>query len=449
MLVSQATGLVLGENKINELARLAYEISRRESVTPADILKSHPVGAILKNRDITNPKKFYHIKKELIKRRFPVLSKEDLSFSVPLGRLRIYPKVKTAPNKKFYPRNIFVEKKVKPYEFTERFIEFFPKAKIHFINSIKDYNAAQQNAIFRSWKSDVVIYKERWDFLKRCPCAKGSRGCNYYILNLGFGCPHDCSYCFLQHYANARAIMLPANIDDYLDKFDKYYKKNKDIKRIGTGEFSDSLALDEFTHYSKRLIPFFATKDVLFELKTKSNNIKNLIGLRHNKKTVVSWSLNPQTIIDNEELGTTSLYKRLLAARACQDDGYMVGFHFDPIINFKGWRKDYKKVIDEVFGIANGNIAWISLGTLRFNPTLKPIIERRFPESPIIYGELIYGEDGKLRYHPAQRIAIYQDMISCIREKDAKVHIYLCMETNEIWKAVLKGSDYRYNPAFS
>jgi spore photoproduct lyase len=70
-------------------------------------------------------------------------------------------------------------------------------------------------------------------------------------------------------------------------------------------------------------------------------------------------------------------------------------------------------------------------------PALKPIIQRRFPESKIIYGEFISGLDGKMRYFKPLRINIYQKLISWIQEAAPNVLIYFCMEDDEVWKKSL------------
>ncbi len=43
-----------------------------------------------------------------------------------------------------------------------------------------------------------------------------------------------------------------------------------------------------------------------------------------------------------DEHGTASLSERLLAARRCQDAGYRLGFHFDPIVEYPNWEDDYE-----------------------------------------------------------------------------------------------------------
>jgi hypothetical protein len=74
---------------------------------------------------------------------------------------------------------------------------------------------------------------------------------------------------------------------------------------LGTGELSDSLALDSVFPISPILISFFAQRDhAVLELKTKSAEVDHLPHLDHRKRTIISWSLNPPEIIEGEEMGT-------------------------------------------------------------------------------------------------------------------------------------------------
>ncbi len=113
------------------------------------------------------------------------------------------------------------------------------------------------------------------------------------------GCSFDCSYCYLQGYTNAVGICLPGNLDEILEKFSSYYRPGM---RIGTGQFTDSLIFDHLTGFSKKIIDHFRQYlDVEFEFKTKSSNIENILKLPSTKNVLVSWSMNPQKIIDDME----------------------------------------------------------------------------------------------------------------------------------------------------
>jgi len=205
--------------------------------------------------------------------------------------------------------------------------------------------------------------------------------------------------------------------------------------RIGTGEFSDSLMLDHITEYSLPIVDFFkAHPEVRFEFKTKSKNIDNLLKIRHSGNIVVAWSLNPQRIIDENEIFSPSLEGRISSAKRCVEAGYKVAFHFDPVVYFKGWEKEYKRLITRLFAsIKPRDIAWISIGTLRFNPKVKQTIEMRFPENKILDEELVRGFDNKLRYPYGIRYKIYKSMLEMLFKHSRKLPVYLCMEDASMW----------------
>ena len=339
---------------------------------------------------------------------------------------------------KFVPEGIFIEKSVLNSTLAGSVIKKFPRAKISEITTIKDYlKKTPAVSIYRA-KKRLFIIRQKSGFIKPCPGTPRYLCCNYYILDLGFGCFYDCCYCYLQVYSNFPGIILYANLDDFFRAVEQSLKKNPSLfYRLGTGEFTDSLAFENIYSYARKLIPFFAHKKIMLELKTKSDYVDNLLNLEHGGRSVISWSLNPPLIIKNEEKGSVSLDKRLKAARACAQAGYPVGFHFDPIINYPGWEEDYRRTVEEIFRYGSAeSIVWISLGTLRFPPSLQDIIARRFPETKIIYAEFITGLDGKRRYFKPKRIEIYQKMVSWIKEIAPKIPLYLCMESGDVWKKV-------------
>ncbi|MCG6894265.1 MAG: DNA photolyase, partial [Desulfobacteraceae bacterium] len=211
------------------------------------------------------------------------------------------------------------------------------------------------------------------------------------------------------------------------------------IARVGTGEFTDSLIWEPWTNLTDYLVARFAKQDkAVIELKTKTVNIERLERLNHDRKTIASWSLNTPAVMKSEERGTASLYARLKAAERCQQWGYPLAFHFDPLVIYDGCEADYREVVNLLFRQINAqSIVWISLGTFRFMPALKPVIARRFPESTLPYGEFITGLDNKMRYFKPLRIALYRKMVSWIHEQAPDVTVYFCMEDEEVWEATL------------
>lgn len=283
-------------------------------------------------------------------------------------------------------------------------------------------------------KKIVMLTRNKGTFLKECPGTKAYTCCGYHILHIGTYCTMDCSYCILQSYFHPPALQYFVNHDDLMNELDQFLLEPR-IRRIGTGEFTDSLIWEKYSDLTRQLILRFADqKHAVLELKTKTTAIEQLCGLGHNKKTIVSWSLNTPRIIASQERGTTSLKARLNAASRCQSWGYPLAFHFDPMVIYPGCEQDYRQVLELLFNtISADSVVWISLGTFRFMPALKSVIEKRFSDSDIIYGEFIPGLDGKMRYFKPIRTRLYQSMARWIREMAPNVTSYLCMEDDHVW----------------
>jgi len=299
--------------------------------------------------------------------------------------------------------------------------------------------AAKQDPI-AAGKRVLFLTRNKGPFLKKCPGTKSYICCGYQILHIGTYCTMDCAYCILQAYFHPPVLEYFVNQERLFRELDDLVRSRRPpFHRIGTGEFTDSLIWEPWTELSKALVPYFAQQDrVVLELKTKTTAVENLRGLEHNKKTIVAWSLNSPAIIRTEERGTAGMRARLRAAAQCEAWGYPLAFHFDPLILYEGWEKDYRRLVKELFAsVSAQNIVWISLGSFRFMPSLKPIIQKRFEKSRIIYGEFIPGLDGKMRYFKPLRIELYQKMAAWIRELAPDVMLYFCMEDEEVWEKAL------------
>jgi spore photoproduct lyase len=288
-----------------------------------------------------------------------------------------------------------------------------------------------------SGKRKLILSRHPGSFLKECPGSGAEICCNYFVINYASNCHLECTYCILQSYLNNPAMMVFTNAGDLCTEVrDMLARSPRQMFRIGTGELADSLALDDITGYSRLLVPFFASlSNGILELKTKSDRIANLETLDHRGHTVVSWSLNSRPVCRTEELKAAGFDERLAAARRCQEWGYRIGFHFDPLIRYQGWEEDYEAAVREAFqAVDPTGVVWVSLGCLRFTRHLKELVRDRFPKSKIPYGEFVPGHHGKLRYFRPIREEMYAKMRSWIHEYAPGVFVYLCMESRTVWE---------------
>ena len=286
-------------------------------------------------------------------------------------------------------------------------------------------------------KGTMHLVSYQGEFLKPCPGTREYICCGYQILNVGTNCPLDCSYCILQAYFNRPNLRVHVNLDESLDRVFEAIDNNPDkIFRVGTGEFTDSLALDPITRWSETILEGFSERNnAVLELKTKTANTAGLLGSRYRDRIIVSWSLNSPFISRREEHGAVSLTRRLECARECQSEGFIIGFHFDPLIQHKDWMDEYRKTVD-LMGkyIDPEGIIWISLGSFRFMPALKPVIRRRHPETCVLDGEFILGLDGKMRYFKPIRMELYAFIKELLHQWHPDLCLYLCMESDEVWQ---------------
>lgn len=419
-----------GVNKIRELTRLVFEISKKYDKAPEIIIDSI--------RDFNYEK----VKELLLKKRYPKtygISKKE-NFYLP--DISLTNEQANLAYEKFNPKNVYYTKDVTNSFLYNRTKTLYPNADFVEIESLKSFLKQEKFSIskYNNRRENLFLVNEKYDFFKPCPCTKNVRCCNYSILNIGYGCLYECSYCFLQGYQNVAGIILPCNLPDFLnrEKIKPVDNKIFFLPRVGSGEFTDSLIFDDITLFSNDIVKFFKeNKDISFEFKTKSTNIDNLLKLGGSSNIVVSWSVNAEQMIKENEHCTPSLQERLEAAQKCVKAGYSVGFHFDPVILYDDWKQGYKKTIENIFDFIDGKyIKWISIGSLRMVATLKKVIENRFPQNKILDEELLLSYDNKLRYEDNERVKIYKYIIDCIKKRNKNVVIYLCMEKNEIWKQI-------------
>jgi spore photoproduct lyase len=283
-------------------------------------------------------------------------------------------------------------------------------------------------------------YKGR--FLRFCPGTRYYRCCGYRIIHIGENCPIDCSYCILRAYFQDRTLKVWANQDALWSELGKAFSTNRELRyRVGTGEFTDSLVLEPLTGYSRDLVAFLRDyPNVCLELKSKIVDLSWLDAARADR-VLPAWSLNAPAMVASEEPFAASLEQRLAAARECASAGFRVCLHFDPILRYPGWDSPsdgYAATIEMIFDyLKPEQVAYLSLGSFRFLPDLKRVIETHSPQSRYLFNEFILGLDGKQRLFRPLRVEQFRFLVERLRRGGLDRQLYFCMESDEVWRAVL------------
>ncbi len=315
----------------------------------------------------------------------------------------------------------------------------------------KKESAEEQAERFTAGKKKLLLCRYKGEWMRACPGTNSHVCCNLWTVNPGEGCPLDCTYCYLQSYLKRNpTLKIYSNIEDLIQAItDRVSSEPSRYFRIGTGEVIDSLVWDDLTDTSLELVPFFSRlPNAVLELKTKTANISNLVseemlsqGPRVTSNTVVSWSVNALEINSNDEKLTASFEQRLSAMEQVASVGYRVGLHFDPLIHFKGWEDAYSEAVRRIFSrLKDSDIAWISVSSLRYKPEMQEVMEERFPESSVPYGEQFLAKDGKMRYVQPLRLKMVNFVWNELKKVSNTLPVYMCMESSAAWRSINGGA---------
>ncbi|MDR0307815.1 MAG: hypothetical protein LBI42_13405 [Chitinispirillales bacterium] len=278
------------------------------------------------------------------------------------------------------------------------------------------------------------------EFWKPCPgTSKDYLCCGYQILTPLTGCGMYCSYCILQVYFDHQHQTCYENFDDLeREVHHKMEERISAVVRFGTGEFGDSLYQEDKLGLSRKVADVLDRyNNVLVEFKTKSVNISTLRQIKNPVKAVIGFSLNTFTMAALLERGTAPVLERLKAARRCEEMGFSVAFHFDPMVWYDGWEGEYRQIVSMIYDHIKDakSIAWCSMGGFRTMPSLKNELRNRSIHLPLFAGEMILGADGKLRYPRPLRVSFYKAMDEEFRKNQPDAPLYICMESQEVWEA--------------
>jgi len=338
-------------------------------------------------------------------------------------------------------------------------IEIFPEheqKKVVFSRLKKLYEDIRSTPnSYKDFELNTKVNEQKYTFkteskegfgLGLCPVAsEKTRCCNLLTLDAVESCGFDCSYCSIQSFYNQNKIGFDK---DFKTKLENLNLDKNQIYHIGTGQSSDSLMWGNHDGILDALFDFaYKNPNVILEFKTKSNNIKYFLENEVPKNIIVTWSLNTQVIIDNEEHLTASLEQRLSSARQLANKNILVGFHFHPIVVYDNYLEDYKKVYDKIQNMFSiDEVVLISLGTLTFiKPVIKKLRERELKTK--ILQMPFETINGKQSYDLKTKQEMFKHAYDSFKPWHGKVYFYLCMEAHTLWKDVF-GYEYSSNNQF-
>jgi spore photoproduct lyase len=306
--------------------------------------------------------------------------------------------------------------------------------KIHY-KSYPSFAVTEKRLVERINDGSIIT---RFD---KTPKPKNSSDvvCPHFLeLKWAYGCPFDCSWCYLKGTFRFRPNGKEPVIKDY-EKIElhtrAFLEEGRNPEILNTGEIADSLMNENSDKpFSKFIIPLFETQKlhkVMFL--TKSSNVKNLLEIEPHHQAIISFSLNAIPVAKRWEKAP-SILKRIEAAKKVHQAGYEVRIRIDPMVPIDGWKESYQELVDLIF--ENLSPERITLGSLR---GLQSTINGCSDKSWVKYLSESSNWGKKIDFQT--RFTMYSEVIGHLRSRYNYEKIGLCKETIKMWNSLKM--DYR------
>jgi len=341
-------------------------------------------------------------------------------------------------------RRLVVSSAVEQYASAARLIELFRSSDLPVEIVADDYAAIHHGTATRGGTL-LALHTPEVGWLSKADHGVLANRASEWYLNPIMGCVYGCSYCYLLATPHGRRpLRFHLAVDQLVDAIDQCVERDGPNLLFSTGELADSLA-------DARLFPIGATLAAAFgdgrrgqlELRSKSDNIEELLAVAHGGHTTVAFSISPQEHIDAFEPGTASLAQRVEAAHRCQEAGYPVALKFEPLILTEGWQDQYAAALMLVSrSVAMANLDHVSVGCLRWSEQLgqQQAFSRRYRDS-MAAGTLIEYRPGVFNgtLNRADRLAAYEWMRLLLRENGLTGRIWWSLEEPDMVDELNRG----------
>ena len=332
-------------------------------------------------------------------------------------------------------QNIFIEESILKHTQAQKIMNSFSHLKAYPISKVEDYFGKVKKPYLHKRDSlNLFIGEKKGQLVKKAPPAyAGDKGEHFYFIH-AYNCIYECEYCYLQGYFHSPDLVIFINHNEITQEMKNVVEKSQFSQNIWfhAGEFSDSLALSHLTgeipHYFKIMAELPQAK---LELRTKSNNIRELLKLNPLPNVITSFSLSPEKICKEYDHKTPKLSLRLNALSQLSHRGFPLAVHFDPIIDSPTVEEDYIQLISDLKkSLGESSLEYISLGVVRFPQDIFRQVKKNYPQSKILAAPLeVTPEDQIVRLPSNLRKILLEKIQQLILDSKIKVnHIYFSME---------------------
>lgn len=295
---------------------------------------------------------------------------------------------------------VYYEPDILSYELGTQLKEAFcdlPWIAIDSHNSIKEMQE-KPNKEFGHMKRNLII-----GIRKTHKYVENHKVSDYLVPYTSSGCTAMCLYCYLVcNYNKCAYLRLFVNREQMLDRLLKWERKKGGSFTYEIGSNSDLVLENTITDNLLYTIPCFA-KEGLGKLTfpTKFHMVEPLLSLEHKGKVIFRMSVNPQPIINQIELGTSSLKQRIDAVNKMCEAGYPCGLLIAPVILTDNWKELYSQLLEELQAGLSEKMKsqmFLEIILMTYSYVHRAINSEAFPNAPDLYNQEQMTGRGRGRY---------------------------------------------------
>lgn len=286
---------------------------------------------------------------------------------------------------------IYIEKEALDLPQTKKILEKFKNTKPIIIDNYK--NIFDKDLTNLDIKKSLILANLKSKAVTEAPSGYGHTLSSFFFKTW-LNCVYDCSYCYLKGAFKNENMVLFLNYEDIKKEISEKIDCLQCLQPETTHwfyswDYSDIVWIDNLSWFCSEFIPFFEEfgENIMMEIRTKSSNIKPFLDLWFvPKNTEISFSLNPQILIEKYEKWTSSLEKRVEAINILLEKWFKVWVRFLPILPVKNWKEIYSEFIEYIEKNIDMSKIYSSFasGLLYTKKDYNKILQK-YPELDILY----------------------------------------------------------------
>jgi spore photoproduct lyase len=290
------------------------------------------------------------------------------------------------------------------------------------------FNRKSQNFRLQKKNPSLILAHKFDKHVLETPEGYGIGGRNNYYFSHMLNCIYDCRYCFLQGMYRSAHYVLFVNYDEFFSAMDaKLMAHDGEDVWFFSGYDCDSLALDPLTGFAQHLLSYLETRpQAMVELRTKSTQIRALLGQAPLSNVIVAFSLTPEPAAVALEHKAPSVAKRINAMAQLAQNGWRLGLRFDPLLDDVRFEEHYQSLFRDIFDrIDPACIHSITIGPFRMPGSFFSNVVRLYPDEPLLAGSFA-NRDGLITYPKEREVAMLAFCLDELRAHVSGDKIFSC-----------------------